>query len=299
MPELAVRPVEQGDEFAVADLINASARQLHGRDETTPEVLGNQWADAHTEAWVAVDGAEIVAYAGMSWFADESRFFLRLRFGSGGGADVLAVAEARARELARPGALLRAGSNVLDEARCRFFARSGYRVVRHWFDMTLDLRKPVADPVWPEGLAVRTFVPGEDDVRTYEADAESFEDHWDNIPLEYDRWRAWTVDRSDFDPSLWFLAVDGDEVAGISLCERSGAGEAGVGVVDSLGVRRRWRRRGIARALLLHSFRAMRGRGFHEARLTVDSANPTGALGLYEGVGMTVDRRFDTYEKAL
>jgi mycothiol synthase len=66
-----------------------------------------------------------------------------------------------------------------------------------------------------------------------------------------------------------------------------------------LGVRPRWRRRGLARALLLHAFSEFRARGKHGAGLGVDGLNLTGAVALYEGVGMHVARRFDQYAKPL
>ena len=61
----------------------------------------------------------------------------------------------------------------------------------------------------------------------------------------------------------------------------------------------RWRRRRLALALLLHSFRELRGRGRKRVTLGVDAENTTGATRLYERVGMTVILRDDAYEKVL
>ena len=100
-----------------------------------------------------------------------------------------------------------------------------------------------------------------------------------------------------FDPSLWFLAVDGEETAGFAICHRR-SGDPETGSVRLLGVRRRWRRRGLGRALLLHAFAELRRHGFKRAGLGVDAESLTGAHKLYESAGMHVEARFDVYEKA-
>jgi ribosomal protein S18 acetylase RimI-like enzyme len=102
-----------------------------------------------------------------------------------------------------------------------------------------------------------------------------------------------------FDPSLWFLALDGDEIAGVAICTPEARAAPELGYVSALGVRRPWRRRGLARALLLQTFATFRERGRPGVALHVDAANPTGALALYEGVGMTALPRFEIWEKPL
>ncbi len=64
------------------------------------------------------------------------------------------------------------------------------------------------------------------------------------------------------------------------------------GWVGQLGVRRAWRRRGLATALLVRSMEAFRAAGLEAATLGVDTENPTGALGIYERVGFRPIRRF-------
>jgi ribosomal protein S18 acetylase RimI-like enzyme len=85
----------------------------------------------------------------------------------------------------------------------------------------------------------------------------------------------------------------------VAVCEPERIGEPGLGWVESLAVRRAWRRRGLGRALLLHAFRAFHGRGSTAAGLSVDAENPTGALRLYESVGMRAVQTRVIYEKPL
>jgi ribosomal protein S18 acetylase RimI-like enzyme len=107
-------------------------------------------------------------------------------------------------------------------------------------------------------------------------------------------------DKEKFDPSLWHIAMDGDQIAGFSICsiERSDP-EAPMGWVHALGVRRAWRKRGLGMALLLHSFGEFYRRGYRKAGLGVDASNLTGALRLYERAGMSVFRQYDRYELEL
>jgi ribosomal protein S18 acetylase RimI-like enzyme len=71
------------------------------------------------------------------------------------------------------------------------------------------------------------------------------------------------------------------------------------GWVDDLGVRRAWRRRGLALALLQHSFREFYKRGTRKVGLGVDASSLTGATRLYEKAGMHVARQFNSYFKVL
>jgi mycothiol synthase len=163
--------------------------------------------------------------------------------------------------------------------------------------MEIDLDSEPAEPVWPEGISVRAFRRGEDDRRVYEVQEETFADQFEAEPMSYEEWRHWSF-REPFDPGLWFLAEEGGELAGILLARSERAGDETLGWVSVLGVRRPWRRRGLGRALLLHSFHALRARGKPRAGLGVDGSNPTGAVELYEAAGMRVVRRSDHWELA-
>jgi mycothiol synthase len=182
----------------------------------------------------------------------------------------------------------------------RFITARGYRAIRASYTMEAEL--PEAQPPVPaaiDGIVFRTYRPGEDEQLAYEAQEESFEDAWDHNPQSIETWREFTVKQADFDPSLWFLAWDGDEVAGLCLTAPERSGDPGYGWVGTLGVRRRWRRRGIGEALLHHSFRALYDRWQRRVRLSVDSESPTGATRLYERVGMRVVHQQNTWQREL
>ena len=100
-----------------------------------------------------------------------------------------------------------------------------------------------------------------------------------------------------FDPSLWLLAFDGDELAGCSLGYLERGTDTDLGWIGTLGVRAPWRRRGLGEALLRRSFAALHARGKRRIGLGVDAGNVTGALRLYERAGMRPVRRSDNWRR--
>jgi len=208
--------------------------------------------------------------------------------------DLLDWAESRAGEL---GARALAGSWTTNKALLRELEQRGFRVVRYSQRMAIDLDDTIAEPVWPEGVAVRSFQPG--DERTfYEAHQEAFADTWEPIEETYEYWAHWVLEAPPFDPELWFLAEQESETAGFAICKVH-ASAAELGWVFVLGVRRPWRGRGLGRALLLHAFHEFRRRGLQRASLGVDAESPTGANRLYESVGMSEVARFEVREKVV
>jgi ribosomal protein S18 acetylase RimI-like enzyme len=170
--------------------------------------------------------------------------------------------------------------------------------------MRIDLSSETPAPRWPEGVSVRT-VSVEQDLRGLVAlYFESWRDHWGFIERPFDQvlsdWREQIESEGErFDPTLWFLAVDGDEIVGISLCNSHIADDSTRGYVQALGVRPTWRKRGVALALLHHTFAEFERRGYAAVELDMDSENLTGALRVYERAGMRAVRQSVFYEKEL
>jgi mycothiol synthase len=185
-----------------------------------------------------------------------------------------------------------------DDLMRSIYEERGYELIRHSFQMRIELEGELPDPEWPEGLVVRNFRPG-DEERVHAATQAAFADHWDFHPQTFDQWRAYTLDRHDFDPELWWLVEDDGELAAAAVNSWHFSGDREFGWVQLLGVRPPWRRRGLATALLRQSFLTFRDRGAKRVGLGVDAENTTGAVGLYERVGMRPYRRNDLYERFL
>jgi mycothiol synthase len=292
------------DAAGIAAAINALSRSLYGEDEITTAEL-RSWFDVPSmEMLVArLPGGEIAGYADMTVQAEQTRFWIDLRVAPSSndaaiGDALVGELEFRAREVAAPGAVVRMFVASTDALALRLVQQRSYEVFRHSFQMRIDFDGELADPVWPEGIAVRSYVLGTDDRVVYDAQQESFADGFEFAPRSFEEWCQWAF-REPFDPSLCLLAVDGAEIAGVCLCRPEAGGEGELGWIESLGVRSPWRRRGLGRALLLYAFAEFRARGKVGVGLNVDGLNPTGAVQLYECAGMRVARRADQYEKPL
>lgn len=226
--------------------------------------------------------------------------------GLGIGSYLLAWAEERAKEaLDRVPSDLRFAPQVgtyrqADKARA-LFEDMGYRRIRSSYTMRINLDAPPPAPEWSPGVALRPYNPETDLEAVYRAVDEAFSDHYGYVKAPFEegleRFKHFMTDYEGFDPALWFLAVNGEEIAGISLCRDRAFDNPEVGWVSTLGVRRPWRKRGVGLALLRHSFGELYRRGKRMAGLGVDAENLTGALRLYERAGMRVHRAFDRFEK--
>ncbi|HEY8989751.1 MAG TPA: GNAT family N-acetyltransferase [Candidatus Limnocylindrales bacterium] len=222
------------------------------------------------------------------------------------GRALLHWAEARAREVALVDG--RTGERSLgswpDEAQAgavALYESEGYAIVRYGFMMVRDLTEPIPELPLPDGLEVRPVEPV-DHRRIWDADVEAFRDHWDpgeRTDADFEGWFA----SPELDTGLWRVAWDGDEVAGsvmnfIYPAENETLGQQR-GWLDHVSVRRPWRRRGLASALIAASMRALRDVGMTEAALGVDAENPSGALGVYENLGFRRTRTGVAYRKAM
>lgn len=208
---------------------------------------------------------------------------------------------ARAPEDAR--VVMRSGTVSTYQPAKDLFESLGMTLIRHFWRMVIELDTDLPEPQWPAGVTLRTFADLPDLRPVYRAVDEAFQDHWGHVDRPEEQglrlWQQWLDNNKHFDPSLWFLAMDGDDIAAMSLCKSETPEDPQMGYVDTLGVRRPWRRRRLALALLHHSFRELYRRGKARAGLDVDASSLTGATRLYEKAGMHVDRQYDTYELEL
>ena len=164
-------------------------------------------------------------------------------------------------------------------------AARGYRYWRSSFTMEIALDGEAPPVALPEGVELRTFQP-DDEERLIEAlnDAFSADPFWHTVtPSSF---REFYLRSRGFEPSLWSLAWDGGELAGFVLAWPQRGSDESRGWIGTLGVRERWRRRGLGEALLRTAFAALHARGLKRVGLGVDAENVTGALRLYERAGM-------------
>jgi mycothiol synthase len=307
LPEgFAARKPGREDAGAVAALISACQLADTGASDMSVEELLDDWHSLDLAedavAVVSPDGA-IAAYADVL-----NRSFVTVSVygyvdpdlrGLGLGAYLVAWGERWTRDrmhLAPEHARVVAQYyvNRANEAARRLLEDLGYVPVRGIYVMETVLDEVPPQPHWPAGISVRNFVPDRDERPVFEAVEDAFRDMWGRPRGTFDRFVG-NTGRESFDPSLWFLAVDGDEIAGVTLCKEL----AGEGWVDVVGVRRPWRNRGLGLALLRHALTEYHRRAVHKVSLSVDAESITGAPRLYGRAGMHVRESYVVHLKEL
>jgi len=170
----------------------------------------------------------------------------------------------------------------------------GFNEIRYIWRMEITLDEPPVFNV-PAGIEYRPYIKEEHSELVWQADQEAFLDHWGNHPESYKEWCEKRYVINEFDPGLWHIAWDGDQIAGVTQNRT----RQGIGWVWHLGVRRPWRGRGLGLSLLQRSFYEFYSRGIKTIGLTVDAESPTGATRLYKRAGMHIVSEFVIYEKEL
>lgn len=313
------RAVVMDDLQAVVDLINANEQAKYGTNEITCEELRSQWEAPifhlaeDALAWFSED-QQLVAYAE---FWDQRAHHVRLHAyavvhpqhcGQGLGSQAEAWLRARALKnvsLAPDGArvVLHQFLNTIEHEACQLLSNQGWQAIRSNYRMMIDLPEVFDEPQIPEGIVIRS-VENEDDLRAgMFAAYDSFLDHWGAVeePFEeyYQRWKYMIEHDPHHDPSLWFLALEGDTVVASCRCSGHMEEDPQLGWVGTLGVRRAWRKRGVGNALLQRSFYEFARRGYQRVGLGVDASSLTGATRLYENAGMRVVREYNLFEYEL
>jgi mycothiol synthase len=303
-----LRAATDADVSAVAALHRAVDLERYGASDATEADVVEEWSLPHldfgNDVWIVeADGGMVVAY-GMFCLENPPHEGIadQVVHPAHRGRDLsevlLDLGEARAAAAAArapSGRPLSLGvyTDAGDAGRLRLFAHHGFSPAREFLRMELVLEEPPRTTAWPAGIRVSSLRPGLDEPALHAAMDEAFADHFRPTPTSLHDWMRLRFGRPDLDPELWWIAWDGDEVAGALLAIAMPTGA----YVDELGVRRPWRGRGLGRALLLHAFAELYARGVRRLFLGVDSINPSGALRLYESVGMRPVRRHAFWEK--
>ena len=290
----------------VAEVLLADDLAETGESEFDTDFVRDQWSKPGVElsedAWVVTDPNEtIVAHTNLSPDGEGKLKSIASvvhpeHRGRGIGSALLDRLEARASDRLRgiPAGILHTAVNVWDPAAAALVRSRGFEHVRTFRHLQIDLDGSPGDPGdSPAGIKIRGIEPERDLRRIHAIFLEAFSQEWGYRVIPFEEWVGLEVETASYDPSLWLLATDGDEAVGAL----SGVVWGHRGWVGELGVRPPWRGRGIASALLRRAFATFASRGLARVMLNVDSENSTGAVRLYEGVGMRTLRAWDVYEK--
>lgn len=318
MTTYIVRPGRLDDLEQAVRMFNLTSQKMTGADEWTLEDGIAEWTspsaniDEDTRVAVTPDG-EILGVVEL-WNVSppyvKNNVWARVHpdyEGQGIGTELMMWAETRAYEklpLAESDTrvVLSCGTRGVNTEAKDLFEGRGFHQVRSTFTMERIMDTPPEDPVVPHGMVVRPINVPDEYAEFHRVDMEAFRDHWGFVERPFETTFAdmmHYVDEGVCDPSIWFVAMNGDRMAGVAMCEPKSSSDPEAGYAGTLAVRKEFRHRGVGTALLLYAFSEFYRRGQRKVHLDVDANNLTGALQLYQKAGMHILRRFDHYEKVL
>jgi GNAT superfamily N-acetyltransferase len=299
MKKYSVRPAVPNDLEAVYDLIAAQNSDDYGEVLMTIDDLRKSWQNMNleTDTCTAHADGKLAGYAELL-DGDSPFIYLADRNNVDLGFQLLTILEEQALSRRREKIHLVTKISEKNNLLLQLFASNGYKSDLSFLMMELAMREPPPAPQWPDRISVRTFILAQDEYATYQADEEASQEKGYHDPLSFQGWvKRMGMDRESFDPSLWFLALQGNEIVGLVL--NVYAHETNTGWVDHLSVRPAWRNKGIGKSLLLHVFGEFHRRGVRRVRLSVDSKSLTGAPRLYQSAGMETIQQYRIYKKEL
>ena len=302
---------------AVVEMLNACWSDTVGSRPFDMEEMRVDWAspgfDYTQDIRLAMDGDQVVGHVSVWSRAPYVRNFVFARThpahrGRGIGAALTRWGESRVAEnipLAPPNARVTIGCDNFSThaAGAELLRELGYEHIRSGYEMKIEMASPPPTPRLPEGITIRSMIPNQEEEAVFRAADEAFRDHWGHVDRPFEEsfagWLHYVRNNPQHDPEFFWMAMDGDQIAGLALCVPKDTDDPDMCWVNSLSVRRPWRRRGVALALLHHAFGEAYRRGIRKVGLGVDASSLTGATRLYEKAGMHVYRQLDAYQKEL
>ncbi len=301
-------------------LINAAKAFDHDeRSDTLEDVIRNYShltnCDPYRDMLFAEVDGQPVAYSRLTWWAEEADgSYIYQSFGfvhpqwrrKGLGLAMLHHNQVRLREIAaghpaETNKLFESFATNFEEGNQALLERDGYQPVRRFYMMTRPDLEDIPDLPLPGGLETRPARP-EHYRQIWDASQEAFRDHWGYAEPQEEDYQGWLVSK-EFQPELWQVVWDGNQVAGMILNfinhEENEEYGRKRGYTEGIAVRRPWRRHGLARAMLARSLRMHRDLGMTEAALGVDTENLSGAHRLYESMGFQPYKIQSTYRKPM
>lgn len=315
------RPLTMQDADEYVNTVNAVSAHIGNNDRLQALAVLLDWQEpgfdlSSASVGIFASGGRLAGYAifwatsetpvrpGLSWgvhpdFQDDKLEAKLLRWGLQQGQEAISRCPPEAR------VSLGSGAQDGDTFAERALTGAGFSQCRSFYDMEIQLTEAPPRPSFPEGISLRPYRHDTDLPTLTEVIRDAFSDHYgfveEPFEKELEQFRHWLHNNPFYDPALvqFPVAEDSGEVAGCLIGLTQDHLNPHAGYVDAVGVRRAYRQRGLATAMLQHSFAQFWERGTTTVRLDVDGESLTNAVALYERVGMRVVRQFNVYEKVL
>jgi mycothiol synthase len=319
LPGVDFRPFRDESDYPhFARIITAFAKGEASERVETAEGIASGYdhlerCDPTTDLLVAEVDERPIGYSRVWWDQEPNGpriyrqvCFVDPAFGRRGiGSALFAWNEERLREIAAghdaPDKLHEVFANDRNAGARALVSNAGFEPVTYDAEMVRPSVEDLLVHPLPDGVELRPVT--DDQLRAiWEADVEAFRDHWGYVePTEtsYAQFLAFP----HHDPTLWKIAWDDEGVAGQvrSFIDPAQNAEHDLkrGWTEFISTSRRWRRRGLAKALIVESIRELAARGMTDVALGVHTENPNGAFDLYAGLGYEVVGTWTTYRKPL
>lgn len=307
IPGLVMRNFQGESDYPILlGLINAAKAADHEERFDTLESIKNFYkhltnCDPYQDVLIAEVIGDPAAFSRITWWIDgASGNYIYQSFGmidpkwrrKGIGMAMLRLNQRRMREIAadhpaESQKFFESFATNFQEGTLAMLERDGYIPIRRFFSMVRPDLENIPDLPLPDGIEVLPALP-EHTRQIWNACQEAFRDHWGYVEPQEEDYQSW-IESDEFQPELWQIAWEGEQVAGMIL-NYINYGENSEykrkrGYTENIAVRRPWRRRGLARALLARSLKMHRSLGMEEAALGVDTDSLSGANLLYESMG--------------
>jgi len=312
----------ESDYISIATVITGSSKADGFEREVTSEDISIAFSkhitncDPYKDFIFAEVSGEVVGYA-RGWWDEEppstriykhSGFLLPAWRRKGIGFAMLCWLEKRLKEIAamHPGLkekYLHTNVSQSEKGAIILLENSGYQPIRHFYQMVRPDLDNIPDNSLPGGLEIRP-VTEKHYPAIWKHVNETSQDEWGYTEPTEDAYRKW-LEHPHFQPKLWQIAwdKDTDEVVGtvltcISHEENEQFGRKR-GYTEGIGVSQKWRRKGVASALISLSLKAQKAAGMRESALVADTEDASNVTRLYEKCGFQVMSKDTIYRKPL
>jgi GNAT superfamily N-acetyltransferase len=294
----STRAASPGGRLQVAPRLVIGPRRDTGEPGLSLEDIEAGWQrpDVHLgdDSIMVLFGKDLAAYAEVYHWRGEATVHPSYR-GLGIGAWLVEWTEYATLKRRWPNEETRIGQTIVDSntAAIDLLVGHGYTPRHTSWELVVPRDGVIESRPLPEGYRIRPFDPGTESHQVYQVIEDAFNEWPGRTPGTFNKWKAIVLDRSDFDPRLLLVALNGDQVVGASV----GILYGDQGWIDQIAVHRDHRNRGLARNLIIATFDQLKALGAADTRLSTDSR--TGALDLYTSIGMVVHRSYTHYSKLL